>query len=184
MEEVQRVREAILKGETVFTGSQAEFIKHHAAILGEDGKAAMGEIQLKAAEPGCLPADIVKAIEDCCKDLGHRAMLRELSGDLEKDRESERITQMKVMEEEVGKFKAADKRVDMAGLMRAKGTLAGQLMDYLKGIEADEEGGVSSDITGKWRKAALDLTKDAMERLKQIGRDVSSEGEDTLGPLR
>jgi hypothetical protein len=81
MDEVQRVREAILKGESVFTSSQAEFIKHHAAILGEDGKAAMGKIQQKAAEPGYLPADVVKAIEDYCKDLGHRAMLRELSGE-------------------------------------------------------------------------------------------------------
>jgi hypothetical protein len=90
MEEVQRIREAILKGESVFTSSQAEFIRHHAAILGEDGKAAMGVIQQKAASPGCLPADIAKAIEGYCKDLGRRAMLRELSGDLEKDREHER----------------------------------------------------------------------------------------------
>jgi hypothetical protein len=120
MEEAQRVREAILKGESVFTNSQAEFIKHHAAILGEDCKAAMGKIQQKAAEPGCIPADVVRAIEDYCKDLGHRAMLRELFGDLEKDRESERMAQLKTMETEVDKFKIADKQGDMAGLMRAK----------------------------------------------------------------
>jgi hypothetical protein len=33
-----------------------------------------------------------------CKDLGNREMLRELSGDLEKDRESERLAQLNAME--------------------------------------------------------------------------------------
>ncbi len=63
----------------------------------------MGKIQQKAAEPGCLPADVAKAIEGYCKDLGHRAMLRELSSDLEKDKGGERSAQLKVMEAEVGK---------------------------------------------------------------------------------
>ncbi len=58
----------------------------------------MGKIQQKATEPRCLPADIMKMIEDYCKDLGNRAMLRELSGDLEKDRESERLALLKAME--------------------------------------------------------------------------------------
>ncbi len=44
-------------------------------------------------------------IEDYCKDLGNRAMLRELSGDLEKDRESERLAQLNAMEVQVGKLK-------------------------------------------------------------------------------
>jgi hypothetical protein len=184
MEEVQRVRKAILKGESVFTSSQAEFIRHHAAILGEDGKAAMGEIQQKAAGPGCLPADIAKAIEGYCKDLGRRAMLRELSGDLEKDRERERLTQLKAMEAEVSRFKVASEQGDMASLMRVKGALYAQLKKYLDNIEADKEDGVSSDVAGKWKKAALDLTKDAMERLSGIGRDVGAEGENMRGPLR
>jgi hypothetical protein len=154
MEEIQCVREAIFKGESVFSSSQAEFIKHHAAILGKDGKAPMVKIQQKVTEPGCLPADVLKAIEDHCRDLGHRAMLRELSGDLEKDRENERVAQLRVMEAEVGKFKIADKQGDMAGLMRAKEALTAQLKEYLKGIEADEEGGVSLDISGKWGRVA------------------------------
>jgi hypothetical protein len=159
MEEVQRVREAILKGESVFTNSQAEFIKHHATLLGEDGKAAMGKIQQKAVEPGCLLADIARAIEDYCKDLGHRAMLRELSSDLEKNREKERMAQLKIMEGEVGKLKIADERGDMAGLMQGKKALTAQLKEYLRGIEAEGWGGVASDTTGKWRRAAADLTR-------------------------
>jgi hypothetical protein len=62
--------------------------------------------------------------------------------------------------------------------MRAKEALTAQLKEYMRGIEADEEGGVTSDITGKWRKAATDLMEGAMEQLKRIGRDVGSEMQD------
>jgi hypothetical protein len=111
-------------------------------------------------------------------------MLRELSSNLEKDRERERSTQLKAMEVEVSKFKVASEQGDMASLMRVKMALTAQLKKYLDNIEADKEDGVSSDVTGKWKKAALDLTKVAIEQLNGIGRDVGAEGEDALGPLR
>jgi hypothetical protein len=47
--------------------------------------------------------------------------------------------------------------------MKGRQILTGQLKDYLKGIEADEDEGVTSDPTGKWREAALSLTKDILE---------------------
>jgi hypothetical protein len=71
----------------------------------------------------------------------------------------------------------------MANLMRVKGALSAQLKKYLEDIEADKEGGVSSDITGKWKKAALDLTKDTMEYLNGMRRNMRAEAEDALGPL-
>ncbi len=43
---------------------------------------------------------------------------------------------------------------------------------------------MSSDVTGKWKKTALDLMKDAMEYLRGVSRVVGAEGEDALGPLR
>ncbi len=69
MEDVQRVRETILKGGSVFTDSQVDFINRHTAVLREDGETAMGKIQQKATGPRCLPADIVKMIEDYCSEL-------------------------------------------------------------------------------------------------------------------
>ncbi len=50
----------------------------------------------------------------------------------------------------------------MALLMSVKRVLSALLKKYLEEIEADEGEGVSSDVTGKWRKTALGLTKDAM----------------------
>jgi hypothetical protein len=38
MEDIQRVREAILKGGTVFTDTHTDLIRRHAATLGENGK--------------------------------------------------------------------------------------------------------------------------------------------------
>jgi hypothetical protein len=80
----------------------------------------------------------------------------ELSVDLEKEREAERLAQLGAMEAEVGKLREANRRGDMGSLMRGHETLDAQLKEYLKGIEANEEDRVSSDLTGKWRKAATD----------------------------
>ncbi len=43
---------------------------------------------------------------------------------------------------------------------------------------------MSSDVTGKWKKAALDLTKDTMEYLHGMGRNMGVEAKNALGPLR
>jgi hypothetical protein len=114
-------------------------------------------------ESVCLPADIARVIDSYCKDLSRRVGLRELSNDLEKDKERERLVQLKAMEAEVNKFKIARAQGNMADLMGVKGVLPAQLKKYLEDIEADEEGGVSSNVTRKWKKTALDLTKDVME---------------------
>jgi hypothetical protein len=62
--------------------------------------------------------------------------------------------------------------------------VSAQLKTYLEDVEADEGEGISSDVTGKWKKAALDLMKDAMKYLSGMGKDVGAEDEDALGPLR
>jgi hypothetical protein len=139
MEEVQRIQEALQKGEFVLSDSQVELIKHHTTILGEDGEAAMREIQKKAMESVCLPADIVRVIDSYCKDLTRRVGLRELSNDLEKDKEHERLVQLEAMEAEVSKFKVAKAQGNMADLMRVKGAPSAQLKKYVEDIEANEE---------------------------------------------
>jgi hypothetical protein len=72
----------------------------------------------------------------------------------------------------------------MASLMRVKEALSAQLKKYLEDVEAYKEGGVSSDVTEKWKKAAIDLTKNAMEYLCRVDKVAWTEGEDALGPLR
>jgi hypothetical protein len=109
----------------------------------------MREIHKKATESVCLPAHIARIIDSYWKDLSWRVGLRELPNDLEKDKERERLVQLEAMEAEVNKFKIARAQGNMADLMRVKRALPAQLKKYLEDIEADEEGGVSSDVIGK-----------------------------------
>ncbi len=184
MEVVHRIREAIARGASVLTNREAEYIKQQTALLGEDGEAAMSRILERAKELTCQPADILKMVEDYCKDLNNRVAMRELSVDFEKGQEAERTAQLEAMEAEVSKLQLARAREDMAGIMKGRKTLLTQLEEYLKEIETDEDKGVTSDPSGRWRGAALDLTRDILQEVSGYGRDVASEKEDALGPLR
>jgi predicted transcriptional regulator with HTH domain len=184
MEEVQRIREALAGGKPVLSEAQVGLIRQHTTFLGEDGEAVMREIQEDATKTGRLPADIARVIEKYCKDLARKVSLRELSNDLEKDKEQERLLQLESMQAEVSKYAAAKAKGNMADLMRVKESLPAQLRKYLEDIKADEEEGLSSVTIQKWRMAALDLTNDAMEYLEGMGRNVGSAPEGVLGPLR
>ncbi len=131
MEDIHCIREAIARGASVLMEREADFIKQQTAVLGEDGEVAMNKIQEKARESACQPADILRMIEDYCKDLGNRVMIRELSLDLEKGREAERTTQLGAMEAEVSKLKLANRQGDMASMMRGCETLSAQLEENL-----------------------------------------------------
>jgi hypothetical protein len=93
----------------------------------------MREIKKKATESVCLPADIARVIDSYCKDLSRRVGLRELSNDLEKDKERVRLVQLEAMEAEVSKFKIARAQGNMADPMRVKGALVGPAKKILGG---------------------------------------------------
>jgi hypothetical protein len=95
-------------------------------------------------------------VEGYLSELSKRAVLRELSLDLEKEMGRERTAQLKVKEKEVEKLRAASKREDMAGLWRGYEALKGQLGAYFSEPEADGEK-VSLDPLGMWRRAAMEL---------------------------
>ncbi len=91
---------------------------------------------------------------------------------------------MKVMEAEVDKLRIAFRKGDMTGIVRGHRILRDQLDEYFKDLEADEEGGVTSDPSGKWREAATHLTKDIFEKVGPYTGASVTEKEDALGPLR
>jgi hypothetical protein len=70
----------------------------------------------------------------------------------------------------------------MGMMMRGREALTAQLEEYLKGIEADEGEGVTSDLTGKWKKAAKDLMGDILEQVRGYGKDVANEERTPWGP--
>jgi DNA polymerase III delta prime subunit len=127
------------------TDQETEQIKEQAALLAEDGEAVV-RILDQARELAGQSADVLKMVEDHFKGLSKKVVLRELSADLEKERSAERIAWLKVMEVEVDKLRTAHRKGDMAGIGRGHGVLKDQLNEYLKDVEPDEEGGVTSDL--------------------------------------
>jgi hypothetical protein len=83
----------------VMTGAQRELIEKHAAVLGEDGKAMIEDIEEEAKAPNKLPADVFKLIESCLYSLGQKAKKQSLSDGVIKQKEPERLLQVEGIRE-------------------------------------------------------------------------------------
>jgi hypothetical protein len=184
MEEVQRIREALAEGRPVLSEAQRDLIRQQTTFLGEDGDAVMRVIQEDAMKPGRLPADVARVIEKCCQDIGRRVALREMSNEIEKEKEPERLLQLEGLQAQVSKYTVAKDKGNMADLMRVKQALPPLLQKYLEDLEADGREGLSSDTIEKWRQSALYLTEEAMKYVSKLGTTPGSAPEDALGPLR
>jgi hypothetical protein len=60
LDEIQRIRAALEGSNFVVTGAQREHIDKYAALLGEDGKAMIQDIEEEARKPGKLPVDVFR----------------------------------------------------------------------------------------------------------------------------
>jgi hypothetical protein len=86
------------------------------------------------------------------------------------------------MREQVSKCAAAKEKGNNADLMRVKQALPPLLSKYLKDLETDGKDGLSSDVVETWKQAALDLTKNVLEYVGQLGANPASGSDDALGP--
>jgi hypothetical protein len=151
LDEIQRIRAAMEGGNPVITGAQQELIEKYAALLGEDGDAIIQDIQGEAEIAGKLPADVFKLIESCLRDLGKRAAIQELSNDMIREREPERLAQMEAIREQVTRFNGARAGGDKAALTRIKPTLRGLVDKYMADVKKDEEDGLAPDTARMWK---------------------------------
>ncbi len=185
LDEIQRIRAAMEGGNPVIPEAQLEFIKRNAALLGEDGNSTIQDIQTEAELDGCLPADIFKLIERCCQDLNKRVASLEISNEVIRERETERLTQVEAMREQVTKFSGARAKGDNAGLMRVKLALNDMLEKYMKDVDKDEEDGLAPDVVKTWKDQVYMVVKKALEFFGHFsGEDLASKPEDSLAPLR
>jgi hypothetical protein len=135
-------------------------------------------------KPGRLPADVARVIEKCCQDVGHRVALQEMSDEIEKEKEPERLLQLEGLRAQVSKYAFAKDKGNMVDLMRVKQALPPLLQKYLEDLEADGRERLSPDTIEKWRQAALDLTEEAMKYVSKLGTNPGSTPEGALRPLR
>jgi hypothetical protein len=185
LDEILRIRVAMEGGNPVITEAQKALIKKNAALLGEDGDAIIQDIQTEAELEGRLPADIFKIIEGCCQDLSKRVASLERSNEVVRERETERLTQVEAMREQVTQFNSARAKGDNAGLMKVKLALDGILEKFMKDVDKDEEDGLAPDVVETWKNQAYEVVKEAAQFLESFEEGgPASRPEDSLGPLR
>jgi hypothetical protein len=161
LDEIQRIWAAMEGGNPVITGAQRELIEKHAALLGEDGKAIIQDIEEDAGKAGKLPADVFRLIDSCLHDLGRRAVRQELSNEVLKKREPERLVQVEAIREHVTRFTGARARRDNAALASAKQALAGLMEKFIADVDRDKEDGLDPDTAQMWKDQVHQMVEEA-----------------------
>ncbi len=178
-------------GNPVITGAQQELIEKNAALLGEDGNAIIQDIQAEAEKAGKLPADIFKLIESCCRDLNKRVAILELSNELVREREPERLVQVEAMREQVTRYSGARASGDNAALAKIKPALKVLVDKYMVDVDKDEEDGLAPDVVQTWKDQAYQTVNEALLFFDRFIEDGSAppapsapKPADSLAPLK
>jgi hypothetical protein len=129
----------------VITGAQRELMEKHAALLGEDGKAIIQDIEEEAGKAGKLQAYIFRLIDSCLHDLGRRAVRQELSNEVMKDREPVRLVQVEAIREHATRLIGAQASGDNAALASVKQALLGLVEKFMADVNRDKEDGLDPD---------------------------------------
>ncbi len=145
----------------VITGVQQELIKKHAALLGEDGKVIIQDIQEETEKDEKLPADVFRLINSCMHDLGRRAAIQELLNDVIKEREPERLVQVEAIREHVTRFTGARASGDNAALTSAKQALVVLVEKFMVDVNRDEEDGLDPDTALTWKDQVHQIVYEA-----------------------
>jgi hypothetical protein len=143
LDEIQRIRAAMEGGNPVIPEALQQLIKVQAAVLGEDGDAIIQDIQEEAEKAGKLPADIFKLIEGCRRDLGKRAAIQELSNEMIRVREPERLVQVEAIREQVTRYNGARASGDNVALEKIGLMLKELVGKYTADMSKDEEDGLA-----------------------------------------
>ncbi len=109
-----------------------------------------------------MPADIFKLIESCCRDLNKRVAILELSNELMRERELERLVQVEAMREQVTRYSGAQASGDNAALAKIKPTLHELVDKYMADVNKDEEDGLAPDVVQTWKDQAYQIVNEAL----------------------
>ncbi len=148
MDEIQRIWAAMEGGSSVVTGAQQELIEKYAALLGEDGKAIIQDIEEDA---GKLPVDVFRLIDSCLYSLGQRAKRQELSNELIREREPERLVQVEAIREHATRLAGARASGDNAIVESIRQAMLGLVGKFMEAVDRDKEDGLDPD-TARARK--------------------------------
>jgi hypothetical protein len=145
LDEIQRIRAAMEGSSPVVAGAQREIIEKYAALLGEDGKAIVQDIEEEAGKTGKLPADVFRLIDSCLPSLGQRAKRQELSNEVIKEREPERLVQVEAIREHATRLTGARANGDNAALESVRQAMLGLVGKFMEAVDRDKEDGLDPD---------------------------------------
>ncbi len=99
-----------------------------------------------------------------------------------RERETERLTQVEAMREQVTRFNGARAKGDSTGVKLALNDILEKFMKYM---DKDEEDGLAPDVVETWKGQAYAVVKETVEFFEHFSEgDPASKPEDSLGPLR
>jgi hypothetical protein len=158
LDEIQRIRVALEDSGPVITGTQRELIDKYAAILGEDGKAMIEAIEEEARMPGKLPADVFRIIESCLHSLGQRAKRQDLSNEVIKQREPERLMQVEAIREHTTKLAGARLNGDNATVESIRQATLKVVGKFMETVDKDRDDGLDLDTARMEGSGARDCS--------------------------
>jgi hypothetical protein len=166
-------------GNPVIPEAQQVLIKKHAALLGEDGDAIIQDIQEEAEKAGKLPADVFKLIESCCQDLGQKAAIQELSNEMIREREPERLVQVEAIREQLTRYNGARASGDDAAVARIKPKLQELVGKYMADVTKDEEDGLAPDTARTWKDQVYQI----LQKARYLPGGVTEDGSALPAPV-
>ncbi len=190
MEEIQRIRAAMEGSNPVITGAQQELIEKHAAVLGEDGKAMIEDIEEEAKAPNKLPEDVFKLIESCLYSLGQKAKKQSLSDGVIKQKEPERLLQLEAIREHTTMLHGARLNGDRLTEESLRKAMLKLVSEFMEAVDKDKEDGLDPDTARLWKDQVHEIATQAKidqlpESDKGKAAPTRSVGEiDRLAPLR
>jgi hypothetical protein len=191
LDEIQRIRVAMEGGSSVVTGTQQELIGKYAAIVGEDGKAIIQDIEEDAGKTGKLLADVFRLIGSCLCSQGQRAKRQELSNEVIKEREPERLVQVEAIREHATRLAGARANGDNVTVESIRQAMLRLVGKFMEAVNRDREDGLDPDTARAWKDQVHEIADKA--KLDQLpdggggggaGPPAPAEAEDRLAPLK
>jgi hypothetical protein len=191
LDEIQRIRVAMEGNGPVITGAQQELINKYADVLGEDGKAMIEVIEEEARKPNKLPADVFRLIESCLNSLGQKAKKQDLSDEVIKQKEPERLLQVEAIREHAAMLHGHRLNGDKLSEESVRKAMVRLVDEFMVAVDKDKDNGLDPNTARMWKdqvheittKAKLDQPSECVGRSKS-GPVAHSGAADRLAPLK
>jgi hypothetical protein len=178
LDDIQRIRAFMEGGSPVVTGAQQDLIEKYAALLGENGKAIIQDIEKEAGKTGKLAADVFRLIDSCLHSLGQRAKRQELSNKVIKEREPERLLLVEAIREHATRLAGARAGGDNAIVESVRQAMLVLVGKFMEAVDRDKEDGLDPDTARAWKDQVHEIAVQA-----KLDQPPEGGGGSGAGPL-